>query len=559
MELRNYLQVLRRRRSLIALMCLLGLALGAAAHFLRPSEFASTARLQLQPNNPNERITPDPGGFFDPERYAAAQVTAVTSSQVMQAAGMRLGVAQEDLRSAVSASASDGGGVLDVAARARTAERSSEIANVVADAYIAYNRDSDVRALNRAAAQIDLQLTGLRQEIADLQATRGPSGPGAALEAAGAQLTDLSTQRRLLLIDASLKSGRAQVARAATVPSNPTGVSLPVATLLGGLLGLMLGLGFAVFRDLLDDRLRSRSEVERLTGLPVLADLPVDQQSARQPTRIAMKDEPLGPLAEATRSLRTSITFLGVEAPVRRVVVTSAVAGEGKSLVAANLAVAFAQAGARTLLVSADLRRSRLEVALGFGNNSEGLSTVLAAPSAAAGRSAAADPDQENEVLRVALRAALRTTSVADLTFLPAGITPPNPAELLGSRRMDEVLLELDRLFDFVVLDATPMVPVTDAAALAGKAGQLLLVTSAGRSRRRSVQRMMDITRLTGANVLGVVFNRSKADSDLYAGYDSAQPAVTASRPAPHDSQERSAEAGGPQGEDLGRGSARIR
>src|SRR5205823_6210785 len=125
--------------------------------------------------------------------------------------------------------------------------------------------------------------------------------------------------------------------------------------------GLLLGLGFALLHEQLDDRIRSREDAETANGLTVLAELPYDEESASHPGVLAADARPLGQLTEATRSLRTSLEFLGVDEAIRTVVVTSPGPQDGKSLVAANLGAVYAQAGFRTVLVSADLRRPRIE------------------------------------------------------------------------------------------------------------------------------------------------------------------------------------------------------
>ena len=525
-ELRNYLAVVVRRRRIILYVALLGLVLGAAASALRTPVYRAATSVLLQPNNPAERVTPDPGGYFDPVRYATDQVTVITGEEVLQQAASALGTSRQDLARKVVAEVGDNSGVVTISVVDTAPRRASAAANAVAEAYIEDRKRAEVTGLRRAAAQIEVQLKALSEQIAELRRDPQASGASAALEAANLQYTDLFSRQQDLLIDASLKSGSARVVSAATPPKTPEGISLPVSTLLGGLLGLMIGLGIAFLRDQLDDRLRGRAEVEEITGLPVLADLPVDRQLARQAQRLAMQDEPLGAFAEATRALRTSISFLGVEEPIRSILVSSAVPGEGKTVVAANLAAAFAQAGSRTVLVSADLRRPRLDGVFNAVQPANGLSTVLAAPALQLGRHSR--EAEEPAGLRAALEASLQRTELPDLYILPAGITPPNPAELLGSSRMDAVLRELDGTFDVVILDATPIVPVTDAAALTSKVTHVLLVASAGTSRRRSVQRMMEITRLTDARVLGVVLNRAMMQGPLAAGYYAQAPSSTA-------------------------------
>ncbi len=199
--------------------------------------------------------------------------------------------------------------------------------------------------------------------------------------------------------------------------------------------------------------------------------------------------DPRSPISEAYRTLRTNLDFAGLDRPLRTLVVTSAGVGEGKSTTLANLAVVSAQAGRRIALVDADLRRPTLHEIFGL-DNSSGLTTMMM-----------------DEALLTS--PPLQATGVEGLTVLTSGPLPPNPAELMGSRRMEEVIAALVERADQVLFDTPPVVAVTDAAVLATRVDGVLLVIHAGKTRREvarmAVQRLQQINvRLVGTVLTNV-------------------------------------------------------
>jgi len=208
--------------------------------------------------------------------------------------------------------------------------------------------------------------------------------------------------------------------------------------------------------------------------------------------------DPRSPAAEAYRTLRTNLTFAALDKPIETLVVTSAAPGEGKSTSLANLAVTMAQGERRTILVDADLRRPSLHEILGLSND-RGLTTMFVEPQA----------------LR---RPPLAETDVENLLLLPSGPLPPNPADLLGSRRMEEVIAALRTRADMVLFDAPPVVAVTDAAVLGTKVDGVLLVVSAGRTRRDHARRARELLERVHVRVVGVVLTNAPRDVSL-GGY----------------------------------------
>jgi capsular exopolysaccharide synthesis family protein len=208
--------------------------------------------------------------------------------------------------------------------------------------------------------------------------------------------------------------------------------------------------------------------------------------------------QPRSPVSEAYRNLRTSIQFYSLDRPVQAILVTSASPDEGKSTTLANLAVTFAEAGREVLAIDCDLRRPSLHRLFEVAND-VGLTTAI----------------REER----ALADAILPTAVQHLGILPSGPLPPNPSELLGSKRMDRIIEGLREHAEVLLFDAPPTIAVTDAAVLSAKMDGVLLVVSAGKTRREHALRAKRLLEKVNAKVLGVVLNNVKLDGSLYRYY----------------------------------------
>lgn len=207
---------------------------------------------------------------------------------------------------------------------------------------------------------------------------------------------------------------------------------------------------------------------------------------------------PRSPVAEAYRTLRTNIQFYGLDQAVQTLLITSAGAEEGKSTTLANLAVTFAEAGRSVLMVDCDLRRPSLHQLFDIDNQA-GLTTAI----------------REEK----ALNEVILPTAVPGLRLLPSGPLPPNPSELLGSQRMDRIIETLRGVAEVILFDAPPLIAVTDAIVLGAKMDGVLLVVSAGRTKRDHAVRAKRLLEKVNAKVLGVVLNNTKLDGSLYRYY----------------------------------------
>ena len=275
----------------------------------------------------------------------------------------------------------------------------------------------------------------------------------------------------------------------ATPPLGASSPKVALNTVLGGVLGLLAAAGIAYTLRRLDDTIKTPDDVESVTGLPLLGmivRMPGDKGRPLQ-YRLATLLYPRSPAAEGFRQVRTNVEFAIGDTPLRSLLIASAVPGEGKTVTASNLAVAFAQAGRTTCLMDADLRRPTIHDLFGLTND-HGLSTLM----------------QGDEAT---YETATHETDVPGLRVLTTGPLPPNPAELLASPRMRAILDELLENVDLVVIDSPPLQAVTDAAILSSLADGTVLVAGAGRTRRASLLRGRDALQRVGANVLGVMLN----------------------------------------------------
>jgi succinoglycan biosynthesis transport protein ExoP len=275
---------------------------------------------------------------------------------------------------------------------------------------------------------------------------------------------------------------RINVTEPAVAPTAQTSPNVRMLIVLGGILGLALGIAVAVLRTVLDNRIHTLHDIEALTDRPVLGGIAYDPEASKRP--LIVHADPRSPRSESFRSLRTNLQFLNVDQGPRIFVVSSAGPGEGKSTTTANLAIALAETGARVALVDGDLRLPRVADYMGIEGN-VGLTDVL--------------------IGRVDVADALQKWGANDLYVLPSGQVPPNPSELLGSAAMDQVLKPLGEYFDYVLIDAPPLLLVTDAAVVGSKTRGVIVAAASGKTKKQELAGALRTLETAGVNLLGVV------------------------------------------------------
>ncbi len=334
---------------------------------------------------------------------------------------------------------------------------------------------------------------------------------------------DLDTNRQLyegLLeklkeagVSAGLRSNNFRIVDVARVPTGPVEPNIPRNLSFAFMLGLTSGVGLAFLLEGLDNTVRTTEQAQMISGLPPLGMIPLGSRTTREGANskrlvIATSKEavelitqvrPQSQMAESYRALRTSLLLSNLGAPPKVIMVTSALPQEGKTTTSINCAVVLAQKGIRVLLIDADLRRPSIHKTLGMGPRS-GLSNVLTGSSTLE-------------------QAITRSPILPNLNILPAGTPPPNPAELLASSNMRDVLEELRGQYDHIVVDTPPTLSVTDAVVLSPRADAIVLVIRSGQTTKQALRRSRDILTQVNAKVSGVLLNAVDLSSPDYYYY----------------------------------------
>lgn len=307
--------------------------------------------------------------------------------------------------------------------------------------------------------------------------------------------------------------GNVRIIDKALPPEDPIKPKKKVNLLLGALLGMGLGLGMAFFVERLDNSLKSIEDVEA-TGLSILGSIPLiksskdkkskkeeekseDYQVKKITSNLVTHFEPKSPISEAYRTFRTNLQFARLDTPLKTILVTSSGPSEGKSTTVANLAITMAQMGTNTILIDSDLRRPVLHSIFNL-QRAPGLTNYLAG--------------------NVPWKEIVQKTPIENLSLLTCGVLPPNPSELLGSKKMRILLEELKEKYDMILFDSPPVIAVTDAAVLSTLLDGVVLVSSSGSTSREALLRAITLLENVKGRLIGGVLNKIKVES-VYGSY----------------------------------------
>jgi len=314
-------------------------------------------------------------------------------------------------------------------------------------------------------------------------------------------------------VTAGLRSNNFRIVDVARIPAAPAEPNLPRNLAFALALGLTTGVGLAFLLEGTDNTVRTPEQAQAISGLPSLGMIPLGSRTRkelRSPRRLSLaasqeavelvtQCRPKSQMAESYRALRTSLLLTSAGGPPKTILITSALPQEGKTTTSTNTAIVLAQKGTRVLLVDADLRRPSIHKTLGMGPRA-GLSNVLAG----------------NASLPQTI---VRSTVLPNLFVLPAGTPPPNPAELLASASMRDVLEQLREHYDHIVIDTPPTLSVTDAVVMSTAADQVILVIRSGQTTKQALRRARDILMQVNARVCGVLLNAVDLRSPDYYYY----------------------------------------
>jgi len=420
-ELRDYIRVLRKGWILILALALVGVAAAAGYSIISTPEYQATSKVFVSTQGSDSVQDLQSGNTFTQQRvqtYSDLVGTPVVLLPV--AAALKLNLTSDQLAKMVTASSPLNTTLIEITVTSTSAKQAADIANATGQS--------------------------LTSVVEDLETPSSSTADGGDANAA----------------TSPVKLTRVQVA---SVPQKPSSPNVPLNLALGLLVGLALGVGVAVLRETLDNRIRNEHDVELISEVPIVGGIAYDPKAATRP--LIVQADPRSPRAESFRTLRTNLQFLNTEGTSRSFVITSSVPSEGKSTTTANLAIALADAGSRVLVVDADLRRPKLAEYMGL-EGAVGLTDVL--------------------IGRAELLDVIQPWGTGSLYVLPAGKVPPNPSELLGSQTMVNLITLFEKEFDYVLFDAPPLLPVTDAAILGKSVGGALVVVSAGHTHKNQLK-----------------------------------------------------------------------
>ena len=492
--------VLWRRKLLIVFVLLVAVGATVGIDKSRTKQYQSTATLYFLPQGVSG------GGSVASTAQSAQQlatdVELVQSTPVQNAVSKTLGLPAPP----VSVSLVGTTQIADLTVQSTDPELAAEAANAYATAYIKQTREQFVNGQLASETSVQNQITSLQTQIDLVQAAlaAAPSSGALQTQLTGLyqQQTALKSQLSQLQLTTAQSSSGGQLVTPAVPSATPSSPKVARDIGIAIVAGLLVGIGFALLRDNLDDRVRGKDQLEQLMpGIPVLGLIPeIDEwRNSKRPYLVA-QTHPRSPPSEAYRGLRTSVQFMALENPTKVLQITGPSAGDGKTTTSANLAWIMADAGQRVVLIGCDLRQPRIHEFFGLPND-VGFTSVLLG-----------EAELDSTLLSV--------PGQPGLLVLPTGPVPPNPSELLSSARTEQVFKSLGAYADMVIVDSAPVLPVTDAVVLSTHADAILLVVSVGMDKRRDVVRSVETLNQINAPIAGTVLNRAtETDSHAYYRY----------------------------------------
>jgi capsular exopolysaccharide synthesis family protein len=515
------LSVIRRRWLTVLAFVVLGVLAGVGLSLLQAPQYTATTSVLV-----SSPVSQTAGSrALDPEEVATQaeimvsdEVTSRVIEELRTEAG--LDTDAEDLLARVVAEPLPDSQVIEVSATASESGDAADIANAFATSFIDVGQQRIEQSQQRVIDYYVDQSTETRDRLEELRDELATAGDSEALAIQGQidGLTARQTQLQTTLIGASDPSQlvpRAQILKRATDPQSPSQPDAVRSGILGGVIGLVLGLLVAFVRERMDDVVRDAAAAETLLGAPVLGHIPRFDSDPHG--RVLSLVSPFSAVAEACRVLNANVRFLLAahthEGGVRRgarltpsgsVMVASAAPAEGKSSLAANLAVTAARSGTRVVLVDADLRSPSIAGLFGLDAQS-GLSDLLI------------DVGDTADYLL--------DSGVDNLVLLPAGSIPPNPAELLASPQANALWTELRSMADLVIIDTPPLLRVADGLEVAAHVDAVVVVARYGATRNRDLEAVSRrLTQIAGERSVGVVVNAEPGSKEEHAyGYGYGQ------------------------------------
>ncbi len=500
MELKQYLRIVWKWLWLLALSTAIAVAVSYYVTAQQPKIYQASAKLLV--GQSLENANPNAQDLVTSEQLALTYIQIAHTQPVLRAAIDAAGVelAPEALNGMFSANIIQGTQIIDLRVVDTDPARAQALANALAyqltqEGPAASQQDQIKRRsfIQQQVDELEKKIQDAQLSIADLQRTLPVTASAreiadnqqkiAALQGQSAQWQQ--TYAALLAFLAPQSSNYLSIIEPAALPRFPIGPNVSQTLLIAAALGLALGVAGALLIEYLDDAIKTPEDVTELLQLPTIGS--IARIHGGNDRKLVTAIAPRSPISEAYRVLRTNIQYASLDKPLKSILVTSAGPYEGKSVTAANLAIAMALVGQRTILVDADFRKPMQHRLFNLSNDI-GLANALIA---------------QSELDRF-----VRPTRIENLRVLTTGMSLPNPAEVLASERMRSLVEQLQQEADIIIFDSPPCLPVADPAILARLADGVILVIDSVRAHRDAAVRAKGIMEKAGATLLGVVLNR---------------------------------------------------
>lgn len=516
MELRDYINILYNRKWVIVYTLAIVLAVTLIFTFLQAPVYESKVKILTEVSSASESVL---GSFFssalfDPDRYIQTQAEIIQTDTMAEAVERHLEYYYEqvtreqeaggdvyipdyiptaaDLKSMVSVTLEQNTSIFDIVVTGGDPLLTRDVAQAYAEEFIASRQLAAIKQISEARKEVWNRIQEVEeqiQEVADQISQYTPEDIPTELQAEAERAVNLWAtlyeKYMTLRIAESLEQRGLEIIEPAK-----SGLKVSPRPMRNGILafflGLILGLGLAFLVEYLDDTLHTREDFEHYYDIPLVGEIPYIAAEELPDYHIIYMDKPRHPAVEGYRTLRTNLQFLNLEGDHHSILFTSSGPEEGKSTVMVNLGTALAEMGKKVLLVEADLRRPVLQKY--FQTPPEkGITGVLSGT--------------------LALEDAIQTTLYANLFVLTAGVKPPNPAELVASEAMSELLEKVKGQADYVLVDSPPVLAASDALAMAPKVDGVLIMAKYGDANRDDAKRTIELLRKVEANLLGLVIN----------------------------------------------------
>jgi non-specific protein-tyrosine kinase len=498
MTLRDYGRVIIRRRWLISVAVLASVAIALLMAFLTDPIYEAEARMLVQSQDPASVFAQDTRTVRDEARAVDTEIQVLVGDEVRGRVQDALGSPQPPPRA--TAHAIGDTNVIAVLVRSADSRTAQILADAYVNAFIGLRRDQAVEGMLVTSQALRTQIDRLQEQIDELSPFNFDRQQ---LQLQQGRLEEVLYQAQ---IDASIESGGVSRVESADRPTSPVDPQPVRDVALAAIVGLFIGLAAAFLVDYLDDSIESADDLRPLSTLPTLATLPLRASGSLRPLAMTHPNEHA---VEIYRGMRTSVQILGLDRPIRTLQVTSAVAGEGKTTTASNLAVVLAQSGKRVVVVDADQRHPRVHQVFDVPQQ-PGLTDLILGHSV------------DTVVHRVEL------DEFTGLDVVTSGPLSPQPSDTLSSQAMRDVYNSLVVRYDYVIIDSAPVLPVTDAVAMAPNVDAVLLVVGSGTSSRTMAAALSRLDQVA-AHVIGTVLNKATTAPHSSYEYSSYLPQAGAS------------------------------